>query len=124
MSTTTSLDSRPDRRVLSRLDTAELVRVVRQLAGLSQVELARRVGTKQPTVSRWERGIETPRVDTLARILKACGFEADLRFRRHDDVDRSQIATHLDMSPEGRVAYHQGMHRFVRDVRQEQRRTT
>jgi hypothetical protein len=22
------------------------------------------------------------------------------------------------MSPEGRIAYHQGMHRFVRDVRQ------
>ena len=50
-------------------------------------------------ISRWERGIEVPRVDTLARILQACGFEADLRFRRHDDVDRSQIRQQLAMAP-------------------------
>jgi transcriptional regulator with XRE-family HTH domain len=53
--------------------------------------------TKQSVVSRWERGLDVPRVDTLARILHACGFEADLAFRRLDDVDRSQITAALPM---------------------------
>jgi transcriptional regulator with XRE-family HTH domain len=61
------------------------------------------LGTKQSAVSNWERGIDVPRVDTLARILDACGFEADLTFRRHDDVDRSQIAGALSQSPEDRL---------------------
>ena len=36
--------NRPDRQVLSRLDTGALVREARRIAGLSQSELAARVG--------------------------------------------------------------------------------
>ena len=99
-----SMRDRPDTATLSRLDPAALVREARTIAGLTQTELAQRLGTKQSVVSRWERGIEVPRVDTLGRILQACGFEVDLRFRRHDDVDRSQIRGQLAMSPRDRLA--------------------
>jgi transcriptional regulator with XRE-family HTH domain len=94
---------RPRRQTLSRLDAGALIREARILAGLSQAELARRVETHQPVVSRWERGEEVPRLETLARVLQACGFEADLVFRRHDDVDRSQVIGALAQSPEDRV---------------------
>lgn len=94
---------RPDRQTLSRLDVAGLVRQTRSLAGLSQAGLAARVGTTQPVVSRWERGTEVPRIDALARVFEACGFEADLVFRRHDDVDRSQIAGTLALTPDERL---------------------
>src|ERR671918_806683 len=96
--------TRPDRQTLSRLRTGLLVREVRQIAGLTQSELAERLGTTQSVVSRWERSVETPRVDTLGRILEACGFQADLAFRRHDDVDRSQIAGALAATPAARLA--------------------
>jgi transcriptional regulator with XRE-family HTH domain len=99
------MPDRPTTQTLSRLRTGPLIREVRRLAGLSQHELADLLGTKQSVISRWERGLDTPRVDTLARILQACGFEGDLTFRRHDDEDRSQIAMHLDMTPEDRLAY-------------------
>ena len=102
---TRTAPDRPDTVTLSRLDAAGLVREARTIAGVTQQELAERLGTKQSVISRWERGIEVPRVDTLARILQACGFEADLRFRRHDDVDRSQIKAQLAMTPEDRVLY-------------------
>ena len=69
-------------------------------------------------ISRWERGIEVPRVDTLARILQACGFEADLRFRRHDDVDRSQILQQLRMSPAERAEQLSGAVDAVMEARQ------
>jgi len=100
---------RDGHHVLSRLRTGLLVRVARRDAGLTQAELAARLGTTQSAVSAWERGRETPRVDTLARILRACGFEADLTLRHRDDEDRSLIGLHLGLSPEERLDALQGM---------------
>jgi transcriptional regulator with XRE-family HTH domain len=94
---------RPDRQTLSRLDTGALIRDARQIAGLSQAELAARLGSTQPVISRWERGQDVPRVDTLGRILQACGFEADLVFRRHDDEDLAQIRRQAAMNPAERA---------------------
>jgi transcriptional regulator with XRE-family HTH domain len=113
---------RPDRHTLSRLRTGPLIREARAHAGLTQAELARRLGTKQSVVSRWERGLDVPRVDTLGRILHACGFEADLIFRRHDDEDRSQIAERLSRSVDERARYFRGAvnaYRLARQVRPE-----
>jgi len=111
---------RPDRQTLSRLDAGGLLRDARQIAGLSQSALARLIGTTQPVISRWERGLDTPRIDALARALQACGFEADLVFRRHDDVDRSQIARQLMLTPTERLAYFESAARayeFARTAR-------
>lgn len=94
---------RPDRHTLSDLGSGRLIREARRLGGLTQAELARRLGTTQSAVSNWERGVDIPRVDTLARILEACGFEADLTFRRLDDVDRAQLRQNLAMTPAARL---------------------
>jgi transcriptional regulator with XRE-family HTH domain len=94
---------RPDRHTLSALGSGLLIRESRRLGGLTQAELARRLGTSQSAVSNWERGLDTPRVDTLARILEACGFEADMTFRRLDDVDRAQLRQNLAMTPAARL---------------------
>ena len=97
---------RPDPIAISRVDTGALIREARSIAGLTQAQLAEAVGTKQSVISRWERGIDEPRISTLARIFRACGFEADLSFRRHDDVDRSQLALHLALTPGQRASHH------------------
>jgi transcriptional regulator with XRE-family HTH domain len=113
---------RPNRQTLSRLDVGALVREARRHAGLTQAELAARLGTKQPVVSRWERGVDTPRFDTLARLLQECGFEADLVFRRHDDDDRTLIASMLDdLTPEQRLRSNSASALFVAQVRHENR---
>ena len=74
------------------------MRAARLDAGLTQQQLAERVGTTQSAIARWESGADTPRLDSLAGLLRACGFEADLTLRRHDDVDRAQIREHLALS--------------------------
>jgi transcriptional regulator with XRE-family HTH domain len=96
-------NDRPGRLTLSALGSGRLIREARRLGGLTQADLARRLGTTQSAVSNWERGRDTPRVDTLARILEACGFEADMTFRRLDDVDRAQIRQNLAMTPTERL---------------------
>jgi len=108
---------RPDRHALSALGSGRLIREARRLAGLTQTELARRLGTTQSAVSNWERDRDIPRVDTLARILEACGFEADMTFRRHDDVDRAQIRENLAMTPSERLESVRNVSRFRADAR-------
>ncbi|HZR12498.1 MAG TPA: helix-turn-helix transcriptional regulator [Acidimicrobiia bacterium] len=112
---------RPGRQVLSRVDTGALVRDARRYAGITQAELARRLGTKQSVISRWERGADIPRVDTLGRILQACGFEADLTFRRHDDEDRTQLALNLAMTPAQRLRTVEHVSRFAASARRHDR---
>lgn len=52
---------------------AELIHDARDAAGYSQAELARRAGTSQPAVARYEAGAVSPSVKTLDRLLRACG---------------------------------------------------
>jgi transcriptional regulator with XRE-family HTH domain len=92
--------------VRTRLDDgpATLIREARRRAGITQAELARRLGTTQSVISRWERGHDAPRVDTLVDILRACGFESDLVLRPSDSgVDRAQIREQLSMPAEKRL---------------------
>jgi len=57
----------------AQIRTAELVYMMRTKAGLSQAELARRVGSKQPYVSAVESGAQVPTIATLMRLAKATG---------------------------------------------------
>lgn len=46
----------------------------RQELGWSQRELAKRCGMPQSSIARMETGINFPRVDTLARVLRELGL--------------------------------------------------
>ena len=58
---------------------AALIRV-RAEAGLTQEELAARMGTKQEAVARWEGGKVMPSTRTLARLAKATGTVLRISF--------------------------------------------
>jgi uncharacterized protein len=60
------------------VDTAELLRDARRSAGLTQAELARRAGTSQAMVARYETGVASPTVRTLRRLLSTLGRELEL----------------------------------------------
>jgi DNA-binding XRE family transcriptional regulator len=53
----------------------------RAAAGISQRELARRMGTSQPAIARLERGEVDPKLSTLQRFAAAIGLEIDWRLR-------------------------------------------
>ncbi|MGH8979402.1 MAG: nucleotidyltransferase domain-containing protein [Acidimicrobiales bacterium] len=44
----------------------------RPAAGLTQEEVARRAGTSQPAINRYQRGAVVPHESTTQRILRAC----------------------------------------------------
>lgn len=52
----------------------------RNRAGLTQAELARKMGTTQPVVARLEGGRTRPSMRTLERLAKATGSRLLIRF--------------------------------------------
>lgn len=58
----------------------ETLIAMRLHAGLTQKELAERIGSKQSVISRIERGLETPSLERMRRIAKACGVSLNLEF--------------------------------------------
>lgn len=47
----------------------------RQMLGLSQTQLAEKIGVAQGTISSWELGVTSPSVDEATYILKRIGGE-------------------------------------------------
>jgi ribosome-binding protein aMBF1 (putative translation factor) len=58
--------------------SAELIKA-RRRAGLSQAEIAARMGTSQSTIARLESGQTLPSTKTLLRFAKATGSKIQLR---------------------------------------------
>jgi transcriptional regulator with XRE-family HTH domain len=59
------------------MNLGDRIRDLRWDARLTQTELARRVGIHKNSMSEIERGIATPRVETLRRIANALGVTMD-----------------------------------------------
>ncbi|MGF1873313.1 helix-turn-helix domain-containing protein [Photobacterium indicum] len=54
---------------------------MREESGLTQDEVAERMGTKAPNISRLESGRSNPSLKTLVSYARACGFKLDLGFK-------------------------------------------
>lgn len=57
------------------------VRELRESVGISQRELAARMGTTQSVIARLEAGGSKPSLSTLERVAEAVGKTVEVRFR-------------------------------------------
>ena len=75
-----------------RLELAQTVHDLRERQGLTQTDLARRVGTRQPNISRLERGEAAglPSLDLLGRVAEALGGRLDVRIVRKPPKRRAK----------------------------------
>ncbi len=85
------------------MTASELLSFARRKAGLTQSELGKRAGVTQAAISRIEEAKVSPRVDTLERLLEACGFELELVPRAGTGVDRTAIRELLRLTPDERA---------------------
>jgi HTH-type transcriptional regulator/antitoxin HipB len=60
-------------------DLAEAIRELRKKHGISQGELAQISGVSLPSISRFERGKDTIRLDVLMKILDALGYRLEIK---------------------------------------------
>jgi transcriptional regulator with XRE-family HTH domain len=64
-----------------------LILSARLKAGLTQRQLADRLGVTQPVVAAYESGRRQPTVPTLMRIVSAAGFDLRLSLAPHENHD-------------------------------------
>jgi transcriptional regulator with XRE-family HTH domain len=96
-------------------DAARLLQSARELAGLTQRELAKKARTAQSVVARIELGETSPSWSTLARLLKAAGFGLSARLHR-TSVDRQlldDVPRILALTPEQRLREVAEVSRFL-----------
>lgn len=99
------------------MTSGDLVRGARLRAGLTQAELARRLGRPQSQVARWERGSVRPSFETLRRIVRACDLELVVSLAAADDSYRTYIEELLDLSPQGRIEHALERERVFGEIR-------
>jgi len=81
-----------------------LIAEARKRAGITQTELAARLGTHQSVVARWETGRTHPDFDTVQRAVRAAGFDLGVSISPADDHDLALIRRELDRQPHERLA--------------------
>lgn len=82
---------------------ARLLKHARRRAGLTQRDLAARLGVAQSQIAKIESGAVVPRVDTLDRFLRECGETLEAMPLLGTGVDRSLIHEQLKLTPRARV---------------------
>lgn len=60
-----------------KMNLGENIKKARKAAGVTQKQLAERMGVYQKDVSRWENGEHAPSIELLAGICKALKVSAD-----------------------------------------------
>lgn len=60
------------------MTSGELIRSARSRAGLSQADLAKRLGMPRSQIGRWEADDVDPGFTTVRRVLRACGFDLSM----------------------------------------------
>ena len=85
------------------MNAARALLQARRRARLTQRQLAATTGVAQPTIARIERGLEMPRVDTLDRLLRACGDTLEAVPLAGVGIDRTVINQLLRLTPAERI---------------------
>src|ERR1700678_2744048 len=83
--------------------SSDLLLSGRRRAGISQAELAQRLGRPQSTIARWETGRQHPPLESVIEALHACNLELTVGIARYDDSYQSLIAQQLLLDPVDRV---------------------
>jgi uncharacterized protein len=79
------------------MTAAQIIREARLKAGLTQTELAGRLGRERAQVARWEIGGQEPSFENLQSVVEACGFSLRI------EIAERQVSPALDAELEASV---------------------
>lgn len=100
-----------------------LIREARRSAGLTQEQLAGRLGTTQSALARLERPGSNPTIETLEEALLASGHRLELRVTpAPPQVDEGLIAMNLRLEPPARLEHFASFYAAARRTAAEARR--
>jgi len=91
---TASSDTRSG--IIEEVDAAVFLQEARRRSGLSRRQLAMRGRTSASTLAAYESGASIPSVSTLARLLRAAGFEVAANLRPVPTADERELAQKIE----------------------------
>lgn len=91
---------------------------------MTQAELARGAGTTQSAIARWESGRVSPTIETLARVVEACGLSLNISLLEPNDHDLGLAQSNLRLTPEQRMDRFMSGIRFAKELRDAARSTS
>lgn len=95
-----------------------LLRQSRLAAGMTQTDLAERLGATQSAIAQLERPTANPTVGRLEAALRATGRRLELAAAPHrPSVDETLLARNLRMTPAERLAAFETGHRELDELR-------
>jgi transcriptional regulator with XRE-family HTH domain len=97
------------------MSVGSIIRMAREAEGLTQVQLARRLGITQPSIARLEASGDNVTIATLQRALNVMNRTLEIRSAKMpSSVDESQIREALRLTPGERIERHDRSYAQVR----------
>jgi transcriptional regulator with XRE-family HTH domain len=84
---------------------AQIIREARLKAGLTQSELAARLGRERAQVARWETGGQEPSFANLVAAVEACGFALEVAIAERASTPEldAELKASVPQAPQQRV---------------------
>jgi transcriptional regulator with XRE-family HTH domain len=90
--------------IVTSVTGGQFVLEARRRAGMSQRQLAGRVGLSQPEIARIESGVVAPSFERVVELVRACGFDLAVRLVPLDEDAYSLAEQNMNRSPDERLA--------------------
>jgi transcriptional regulator with XRE-family HTH domain len=87
------------------LTAAQIIREARLKAGLTQSQLAERLGRERAQIARWETGGQEPSFENVVSVVEACGFALNIGIseRADDPALDAELTESIVEAPQQRV---------------------
>jgi uncharacterized protein len=87
------------------MTAAQIIREARLKAGLTQTELAARLGRERAQVARWEIGGQEPSFENMQSVVEACGFSLRIEIAEREKTPAldAELEASLPQAPQQRV---------------------
>jgi transcriptional regulator with XRE-family HTH domain len=84
---------------------AQIIREARLKAGLTQTDLAERLGRDRAQVARWETGGQEPSFENMRAVVEACGFSLRVEIAEREETPAvdAELEASLPEAPQQRV---------------------
>lgn len=94
------------------------IRTMRMSRGMSQADLANRIGKKRSAVGNYENGTREPDLDTIEALADAFNVSmADLLSHETDEEDLWELREQLRRDPERHILFSMARNAKIEDVR-------
>src|ERR671936_2339659 len=87
------------------MTSAQIVREARLKAGLTQSELAERLGRERGQIARWEIGGQQPSFEKVRAVVEACGFVLRVEIAEREETPAldAELKESVPLAPQQRV---------------------